>query len=223
MNGGVSTMHATEKDIPPIVVPEYQEALEKKKNGKYFEKLRQVLMKKKKKKVKPKKEKVLTQTPSLLPFLHIEEDYLVLKEGVMDILQISPKDLYAASEEELQLKAHFRSALFKSYYPSIKEVSMNFPTNTTKQKKYWLKKKEQTSDPFRLRFIDRKLFELDYLERERTNREFLLFVFAENEQQLKERRQQLIKGGQNSFPLLTLSNEKKIDILFLLNNQNTKL
>lgn len=84
-------------------------------------------------------------------------------------------------------------------------------------------KKEKTSDPLRLKFIDRKLFELDYLERERTNREFFLFIYADTPEQLEERKKQVIRSMQHSFPLEKLTLDKKIDVLFLLNNQNSKI
>lgn len=217
--------NAAENEVTPIIIPGYQDSIEKpKKDYVLKEKLKNLWKNTiKTKNKKAKKEKVLSQTPSLLPFLALEKDWIVLKDGVMDILQISGRDLYALSDEERQLMVGARAGMYKSFFPSVKEVSLNFPTNMFKQKRYWLKKQAITNDPIRLRFIQRKLFELDFLEKERTNREFLLFIFAENESQLRERRQQLMKSGYRSFPLKILSNEKKTDILYLLNNQNTKL
>lgn len=213
-----------EKEVAPIIMPDYQET-EPKKNKKNFLKSPKNSLKrfKKKKEAPKKKEKVLARTPDLLPFIKQEKDYIVLKNGLMDILQISTRDLYSLNEDELQAMMYAKSGLFKSYYPGIKEVSLNFPTNTSKQQHYWNKKKMKTTDPARLRFIERKIFELEYLAKERTNREFFLFIFADNEKQLFERREQLIKAGYRSFPLQTLTPEKKIDTLFILNNQNTKL
>ncbi|UDK94866.1 hypothetical protein EYB33_00490 (plasmid) [Lysinibacillus sphaericus] len=47
-------------------------------------------------------------------------------------------------------------------------------------------KKGKTTDPLRLRFINRKIFELEFVERERANREFFLFIYAESPQILED-------------------------------------
>ncbi|MFD1705235.1 hypothetical protein ACFSCZ_00535 [Siminovitchia sediminis] len=211
--------------IKPIIVPKYNENSDPKKRG-FIQKLKQRKQEKKKKQEledKGKKAKLLRQTPSILPFLQIHDDYILLKDGVMDIFQIESKDLYSRNDEDLKFLLMARSRFFRSYFESIKEVAMNFPSNTEKQKAYWRKKRERTDDPLRLKFIDRKLFELEFLEKERTNREFFLFVYADNVHQLEERKKQIIRGMQQSFPLKELSIEKKEDVLFMLNNPNTKL
>lgn len=212
------------EEITPIVVPTYSEKENEKKG--FFQKYKMKKQKRKQmkqEKVKEKKEKVLRQTPSILPFLQIDNDYILMKEGVMDILQIETKDLYSLNDTDLQVLLLARARFYRSYYEPLKVIALNFPSNTEKQKEYWLKKRGQTDDPLKLQFIDRKLFELDFLEKERTNREFFLFIYAENEQQLEERKQQVLRGMQQSFPLKKLSVEKKKDVLFVLNNQNTKL
>ncbi|MBS4203661.1 hypothetical protein [Lederbergia citrea] len=170
-----------------------------------------------------RKVKVMRQTPSILPFLQIHEGYFLMKNGVMDILQITTKDLYSMNDGDLQFMLLSQARLLRSYFPAFKEVSLNFPANTEKQKAYWLRKKEKTIDPLRLQFIERKLFELGYLEKERTNREFFLFLYAETPEQLNDQKKQLIRGMQQTFPLEKLSVEKKKDVLFILNNQNSKL
>ncbi len=154
--------------IKPIIVPKYNENSNTKKRG-FIQKLKQKKQEKKKKQEledKGKKAKLLRQTPSILPFLQIHDDYILLKDGVMDIFQIESKDLYSRNDEDLKFLLMARSRFFRSYFESIKEVAMNFPSNTEKQKAYWRKKRERTDDPLRLKFIDRKLFELEFLEKE---------------------------------------------------------
>lgn len=141
----------------------------------------------------------------------------------MDIMQINTKDLYSMNDEDLQFMLLSQARFYRSYFEPFKVVALNFPTNTEKQKSYWTIKKEQTNDPLRLKFIERKLFELEYLEKERTNREFFLFLYADNRQHINDLKKQLIRGMQQTFPLKELSVEKKKDVLFVLNNQNSKL
>lgn len=211
-----------EETVTPIVVPVYSE--EKKNENTLKAKFQRMKMKKNKKpKMVEKKDKVLRQTPHILPFLQIHDDYILLKDGVMDILQITSKDLYSLNDQDLQFLLFSEARFLRSYFSAFKVVALNFPTNTEKQKEYWLTKSEQTEDPIRLRFIERKLFELDFLEKERTNREFFLFIYAKDKEELEDRKKHVVRSNQNSFPLKTLSLDKKQDILFMLNNQNSKL
>lgn len=175
------------------------------------------------KKVKEKKPRVLRQSYSLLPFLKIEDGFTRTKDGFMEILQIETTDLYSKNDEELKQYLHQRSGFLRSFNDSFKEVIMNFPVDASEQRQYWLKKLEKTSDPIRLKFIERKLFEFDFLEKERTNREFFIFLYAETQERLNSVIDQVKRSKQNSFPVHTLEFSKKQDVLFLLNNQNTKL
>lgn len=178
---------------------------------------------KKKKKIKEKKPKVLRQTHLLLPFLSMEENYIRTKEGVLDILQLKTRDLFAMNQVDLELVIGYETRMLRSYGDCYKEVVLNFPANMEKQRRYWLKKKEETNDPLRLFYIERKLFEFDYIEKEHTNREFFVFIYAKDEKELDQKRQLMMKARQHSFPLMEISNDKKKDVLFLMNNQNTKL
>ncbi|WP_240458784.1 hypothetical protein [Virgibacillus sp. Bac330] len=227
----MSQQEIENQDIEPIVVPSYLEQEDKKKKqkpavlGKAIRKWKRKKTKEdQREEVKRKREgKVLSQTPYVVPFLQIQEDVIYLKEGVMDILQIETSDLQSLNDTDLNILLLAQTRFLRSYFYDYKEVALNFPANTERQKRYWLKKRKKTTDPLRLRFIDRKLFEFDFLEKERTNREFFLFLYADNKQQLDERKDVVIRGMKQSFPIKKISQEKKEDILFLLNNQNTKL
>ena len=177
----------------------------------------------KEKKVKEKKPKVLRQSYSLLPFIKIDDGYIRTKNGYMEILQIETTDLYSKNNEELKQFLHQRTGFLRSFNDSFKEVIMNFPVDASKQRQYWFKKMGQTDDPIRLKFIERKLFEFDFLEEERTNREFFIFLYAETKERLNSAIDQVKRSKQNSFPVHTIDFNKKQDVLFLLNNQNTKL
>ncbi|OZU88859.1 hypothetical protein CIL03_10135 [Virgibacillus indicus] len=170
-----------------------------------------------------KKPKILKQTSGILPFVQIHDDYILLKEGVMDIFQVQTKNIHALNDTDLNYLLLNRAQFLRSYFRSFKEVILNFPTNTEVQRAYWLKKQQRATNPSRLKYIEQKLFEFEYLERERYNREFFMFIFADNNEELEDRKQDCIQGMQNSFPLQKLSKSKKEQILFLLNNQNTEL
>src|SRR5699024_719631 len=42
-----------------------------------------------------KKPKLLKQTSAILPFVQIHDEYILLKEGVMDIFQVQTKNIHA--------------------------------------------------------------------------------------------------------------------------------
>lgn len=170
-----------------------------------------------------KKPKLLKQTSDILPFVQIHDDYILLKEGVMDIFLVQTKNIHALNETDLNYLLLNRAQFLRSYFRSFKEVILNFPTNTEVQRAYWLKKQQQATNPSRLKYIEQKLFEFEYLESERYNREFFMFIYADNKEELEDRKQDCIQGMRNSFPLQDLPKSKKEQILFLLNNQNTEL
>lgn len=213
-----------QEEMETIVVPIYQDK-EKEKVG--FLQRRKLKKEEKKKRkqsqLENKRVNLLRQTTSLLPFLQIHDDYIMMKDGYMEIYQIETKDLYTRNDEDLNYLMLSLTKFYRSYYDDMKIIAMNFPSNTERQRKYWQKKLESADDPVRIGFINRKLFELDFLEKERTNREFFLFLYADNEQQLSERKKQVVRSMQQAFPLATLTKEKKQDVLFILNNQNTKI
>jgi len=170
-----------------------------------------------------KKPKLLKQTSAILPFVQIHDEYILLKEGVMDIFQVQTKNIHALNDADLNYLLLNRAQFLRSYFRSFKEVILNFPTNTEVQQAYWLKKQQQAKNASRLKYIEQKLFEFEYLERERYNREFFMFIYADDKEELEDRKSDCIQGMQRSFPLQRLSKNKKEQILFLLNNQNTQL
>lgn len=213
--------NVNKEDIKPIIVPSYTEEKQSKKS--LLEKVPFLKKRKKSEKKVVKKEQVLRQTPMIMPFIDITEDYIVTKNGVMDILQITPKDLHSLTDIDLELQLLENARFYRSYSTAHKVVGLNFPSNTEKQRLYWMSRKEKTTDPLRIRFINRKIFELEFIERERANREFFLFIYAESPQILEDEKKQVIRGLRQSFPLEKLSIEKRQDILFILANQNSKL
>lgn len=210
------------EDIKPIIVPSYTEEKQSKKS--LLAKASFLKKKKNSEKKVVKKEQVLRQTPMIMPFLDITEEYIMMKKGYfMDIFQITPNDLHSLTDTDITIKLLEKARFYRSSASQHKVVGLNFPANTEKQRLYWERKKERTTDSLRIRFINRKLFELEFLERERTNREFFLFIYAESSQILEDEKKQVVRGMRQSFPLQTLSNEKKQDILFMMSNQNSKL
>lgn len=194
---------------------------------KLFQQIKQKLAKRKAfqkdMKAQDKKPNMLKQMSHILPFIQIHDDYILLKDGVMDIYQVQTKNIHALNDVDLNYLLLNRAQFLRSYFRSFKEVILNFPTNTELQRAYWLRKKQQATNTSRIKYIEQKLFEFEFLERERYNREFFMFVYAGDKEELMDRKHDCKQGMQNSFPLQEISRDKKEQILFLLNNQNTQI
>lgn len=145
------------------------------------------------------------------------------EQGFVDILQIQGTDIYSMNEEESEYAIYHLAHYYQSYQESIKIVSMNFPVSTERQQRFLLKKIETCQNPLYERFLVQKLQELQYLEWGRTNREYFLFVYGENEFVVKERVESSKRYLQRCIPLLEMEEEKKIEILYKLHNQNSKI
>ncbi|MEK4660176.1 MULTISPECIES: hypothetical protein [Bacillus] len=185
--------------------------------------------KEKKRKKSKKKEKpphIKKSIAEVIPIIDMTESGVFEfreEQGFVDILQIQGTDIYSMNEEEAEYAIYHLAHYYQSYQESIKIVSMNFPVSTEPQQRFLLKKIETCQNPLYERFLVQKLKELQYLEWGRTNREYFLFVYGENEFVVKERVESSKRYLQRCIPLLEMEEEKKIEILYKLHNQNSKI
>ena len=141
----------------------------------------------------------------------------------MDVMQLQSKDIYSPSTQETEYDIMKMAKFFQSYAPDIKIVSMNFPVNMKKQLDAINYKIAQNKAPLYERFLIRKREELQFLETYRTNREFYLFIYATSPKQLAEYRNNCRRYLGRVAPIMELTDEKKLDLLYKLYNQNSKL
>jgi len=175
---------------------------------------------------KEKPPKIKPQITDILPYSHIEGEYIRVRKyfiGYIDILQVQTTDILSKSESEVEKYIADQTSFLRTYLESFKEIDLNFPTNCTRQRAYWEKKLDKAKTDVQIQFIERKLYEFDYLEENRTNREFFIMLFAETTDELSRNIRDFKRLSQNSFPIQDITNQKKIDVLYLLNNQNSKV
>src|SRR5690625_4313833 len=114
---------------------------------KLFRQIKQKLEKRKafqkEMKAQDKKPNMLKQTSNILPFMQNHDDYILLKDGVMDIFQVQTKNIHALNDVDLNYLLLNRAQFLRSYFRSFKEVILNFPTNTELQRAYWLRRSEE--------------------------------------------------------------------------------
>ncbi|WP_028784615.1 hypothetical protein [Thalassobacillus devorans] len=184
---------------------------------------------KKQQRSKAKKKKREVAIPSIAEILPIqdmtEEGSFQLKGdgGYMDVMQLHSKDIYSPSTQETEYDIMKMAKFFQSYASDIKIVSMNFPVNMKKQLDAINYKIAQNKAPLYERFLIRKREELHFLETHRTNREFYLYIYATSLKQLAEYRNNCRRYLGRVAPIIELTDEKKLDLLYKLYNQNSKL
>ena len=136
---------------------------------------------------------------------------------------MTTKDLYAQNEQDTDLDVYTFEKLIRSNSEDIKVVGLTYPVDTGGQQGHLIRKRDRATDPIQIQFLQQKIDELAYLQANRTNKEFFLFIFGETRQILQER----VKVAKNltsvSFPLQELTKSKRDNLLYKLGNQNSKL
>ena len=171
-----------------------------------------------------KKLSIQLRTEGILPFARYTEDnYFLLEDGtVVDIMQIVAKDLQNCSEQDVQYDFAKHWKFHKLNSEDYKIIGMNFPCDLTEQKRYWKKKLEITKNPYLQNWQKKTLGQLEWLEKNRTKREFYLMFYTENSIEHREfilRNLQIMSSGQEEL-LKECTFEKKIQVLYKLANQN---
>lgn len=178
------------------------------------------------KKKKEKKPQIKASIADIVPITDMTAKGLIElrdKKGYFDIWQLDSKDIYSMNAEEANFDIYNLAYFYQAFHDSVKVISMNFPVSTVQQQLFIEKKINECQNPLYKKFLNQKLQELQFLEWGRTNREYYIFVYGDTELKVTDRVKAVQNYLQKSLPLLEVSKEKKIDVLFKLYNQNTKL
>ena len=167
---------------------------------------------------------VLASTKELLGFVDVDDDdSIIMKNGYLDIFQIDSKDIYSLTDVETTMNIYNFIAFLRAYPFDIKLITMNFPVNTLKQQEFIKKKiKECDNKKYYYELIE-ELEQLVYLESTRQNREFYIMIFIKDTEEKESIKRTLFRSQNIAVQLIPLTVEKKLKILFKLNNPNTKL
>ena len=164
----------------------------------------------------------------LIPIVSYDDElqtFVMKNETVkyLDILQIKTEDLINKSIYEKDYLNMQWAKFYKTCAADIKIISLNFPTDTSEQQRYIQYKIENCKNPVFKEFLEIKLSELKTIERNRSDREYYLMIFAEDSEQLFDVRQIINSslGAQNLC--YSLEKEKKKKIFYRFNNPNTAL
>lgn len=176
------------------------------------------------KELKKEMKNTLPSTRKVLPFIDIDEDdVFITKQGYLDIYQINTRDTSNLSDDERKVYVYSFIAFLRNFVEDFKIIIMNFPVNTVKQQEYIEGRIADCKNEIFINYLEEELEKLRFMEKHRNNKEFFLMVFMKNENE-RDNMMKKIELVQNiAVPLRQLDLEKKIKILFKLNNMNTKL
>ncbi|MGM9988804.1 MAG: hypothetical protein ACI35O_16480 [Bacillaceae bacterium] len=174
--------------------------------------------------MKNKKLKVKSSVGDIIPVIDFtNNDFFEMRNGeYMEILQLTSKDIYSLNESDKDNDIFSLAYFFQAYLPDIKFVPLNTPMNLDTQKEHIYRQIKKNKIPAYLSFLEKKLYELEFLESNRTNREYFIFIYADDEKTLLERKQHVKKLLMRSNPIIELELNKKISVLRQLNNPNSK-
>lgn len=176
------------------------------------------------KELKKESKNTLPSTRKVLPFIDIDEDdVFITKQGYLDIYQINTRDTSNLSDDERKVYVYSFIAFLRNFVEDFKIIIMNFPVNTVKQQEYIEGRIADCKNEIFINYLEEELEKLRFMEKHRNNKEFFLMVFMKNKNE-KDNMMKKVELVQNiAVPLRQLDLEKKIKILFKLNNMNTKL
>ena len=182
------------------------------------------LKKKELKEIRKENRKVLVTTKELLPFIDVDDDdSIITKKGYIDIFQIDSKDIYSLNEIERKMHIYNFVSFLRGYVYDCKLISMKFPVNTLKQQRFLEKKIKECNNEIYNNLLKEKLEQLIFLEENRQNKEFFIMIFIKDTDNKEEIKGLLLRNQNIAIQLKPLDIEKKLKILFKLNNPNTKL
>lgn len=170
------------------------------------------------------KKKVLSSFADIAPIVDVTDtDFFEMRNGeMMEILQLTSKDIYSLNESDKDNDIYALAHFFQAYLPSVKFVPLNTPVNLEIPKRNVMRDIRRNRNPYFLPHLEKKLKDLEFLENNRTDREYFLFIYGNDERALLENRAHAKKLMARSNPIIELTLEKKISILYQLANLNSK-
>ncbi|CEP45857.1 hypothetical protein UT300013_31800 [Paraclostridium sordellii] len=177
-----------------------------------------------KKELKEEHKKVKKVASDLLPFLNIADDGSIqTKYGYMEIYQIATKDLNSLTSDETNMHISELTTFLRGYSDDVKIICMSYPVNTEVQQKHLSNKIQNTDNDIYIKFLNKKLERLKLLEKLRTNKEFYLVLYFENERDKREKEIYIQRRANRTMGIEPIDIDKKVKILYKLNNQNSKI
>ncbi len=171
-----------------------------------------------------KRKKIISSFADIVPIIDIVEyDFFEMRNGeYMEIVQVTSKDIYSLNESDKDNDIFSLAYLFQAYIPDIKLVPLHTPVNLELQKNNIIRNIRKCKEPAYIPFLEKKLAEIEFIEENRTNKEYFFYLYADSIKNLLERKSQFKKLFGQSNPIIELDLDKKLNVLYQLSNINSK-
>lgn len=171
-----------------------------------------------------KKQRVKPSFAAIAPVVDVtNNDFIEMASGeYCEILQITSKDIYSLNLSDLYSDIDNLASFFIGYSEDKKLIALNIPLQLDEQKRYITKKIKQATNPLHRKLLENRISEFKNLEKDRTNREYFLFLYNKDEQKLMQKVQQVKNVLSRSNPVIPINLNKKISILFQMANPCVK-
>ncbi len=180
------------------------------------------LTKKQRKAERRRKRKLPKTTIDLIPIRYaVNESCFALKKGVTDYVQISGIRVDDLTPIDKQVAINQFHNFLKQYDDPFKLIYQTFPADTIEPQNYLNERIRKNKNPKFQPFLENRRWELEEAARSILHQEFYFQIFAKDEAELTTLRNRLLKVKETYFKLERISFEKKMKILFKLNNLNT--
>ena len=176
-----------------------------------------------KKDLKKETKKIKKNIPDLSPLEDINDNNAIrTKDGIIDIYQIPSFDISSMNIYEAKGGILAFTKLLKMYKSNLKIIAMNFPTNTQVQKDFIRRMINSCNDEVREEWLKKEYRRLEAIEVLRSDREYYCMIFANDEKDFESKNEMLLRCSKN-LGLMRIDREKKLKIIYKLNNMNSKI
>jgi len=181
--------------------------------------------KKTKQKGKSQKVKTRANVAQLIPIKNRYDDHFICKNDKthIDIFKIRTHDLDAMSDSERESMIFSWINFYQTYGDDFKIISMNFPTDTSAQQKYYEHKIEENQVDLFDHFLNVELETLQQIAEKQLDRYYYIMTFSEGYEKYKEN-YFIIKAKLMNSRLIyeDTSFEEKISVLARLGDKNNE-
>jgi len=177
---------------------------------------------KKKRRRKEKPPVIKKTTRDILPILEYDATsgcYRLEDDSYLDILQIVCKDLVAINDTDRQFDYYTLMKLERVFQDDHKKICLNVPTKTNKQISFLQHKMNTCTDPYRLRQLEIKKRELEWIQKNRSGKEFFIMFFSSNLDEHQKQVNTIISVLQPIHMIRIIDQAKKDELLEKLCNK----
>lgn len=168
-----------------------------------------------------KRIKSASDTLELIPMINyddIQGCFITKDNKYIDIIQVISKDLTNVGQDVANHDAMIFEKMYKTYGDDIKIIFTNYPTDVSRQIRYFNHRIDNTINPVFLQYLREKKAELEYLEKHRSSREFFIMMFSDSLEKCIKNTNAM--KGALGYLAKEVDMEKKIRILHKLANKN---